>query len=59
MNQWKIKQKKKRIISSYVIRYISLSARLLGNLSTGKGTTRPGDGTIRAGKITIGAGQDF
>ena len=59
MNQWKIKQKKKRIISSYVITYISLGARLLGNLSTGKGTTRPGDGTIRARKKTIGAGRDF
>ena len=28
----------------------SLGARLLGNLSTGKGTIRAGEGTIRAGK---------
>ena len=27
-----------------------LSASLLGNLLTGKGTIRPGEGTIRAGQ---------
>ena len=37
----------------------TLDARLLGNLSTGKGVIRADEGTIRAGEGTIRAGQDF
>ena len=37
----------------------NLSASLLGNLLTGKGTTRAAEGTIRAGEGTIRADQKF
>ena len=37
----------------------NLGASLLGNLLTGKGTTRTGEATIRGGEGTIRACQDF
>ena len=37
----------------------NLSASLLGNLLTGKDTTRAAEGTIRAGEGTIRADQKF
>ena len=37
----------------------TLGASLLGNLLTGKGTTRAGESTVRAGKGTIRTDQDF
>ena len=37
----------------------TLGVSLLGNLLTGKSTTRAGEGTIRAGEGTIRAGQGF
>ena len=38
---------------------VTLGARLLGNLLTGKDTFRAGEGTIRAGEGKIRAGQEF
>ena len=37
----------------------ALSLNLIGNLLTGKSTTRIDKGTIRASEGTIRAGQDF
>ena len=37
----------------------TLSASLLGNLLTGKGTTKAGEVTVRAGEGTIRADQNF
>ena len=37
----------------------TLGASLLGNLLTGKGTTRTVEGTFRAGEGTVRPGKDF
>ena len=37
----------------------TLSASLLGNLLTGKGTIKAGEGTIRAGEIFFNAAPSF
>ena len=47
---------------SKTIKYMllgTLGASLLGNLLTGKGTSRAGQGTIKAGEGKIITGQDF
>ena len=36
-----------------------VGTNLLGNLLTGKGTTRVVEGTVRASEGTVKAGQDF
>ena len=49
MKQLKIKQKKKRWISSMLLG--TLAATILGNILAGRGVIRAGEGTIRVGEI--------